>query len=99
MMVYELKLLKRAATDIEDICRYLSQFYPGTAGRFLDALEQSLDGLTQNPYMYAEYEGNKAYHRAIVQDYLVFYKIFKTSKTIRIYRILHGKRNIEFFLR
>ncbi|GHV07748.1 hypothetical protein FACS189485_18480 [Spirochaetia bacterium] len=99
MTVYELKLLKRAAADIENICRYLSQFYPGTAGRFLDALEQSLDGLTQNPYMYAAYERNKTYHRAIVQDYLVFYKIFKSSKAIRVYRVLHGKRNIEYFLK
>jgi plasmid stabilization system protein ParE len=57
-MAYELQLLERAVEDIDAICRYLAQFYPGTAGRFLDSLERSLDGLTQNPYMYAEYEHN-----------------------------------------
>jgi plasmid stabilization system protein ParE len=93
-MIYEVKLLKKAATDIEDICRYLSQFYPGTCGRFLDELERSLDNLIQNPYMYSEYERNKAYRRIVVQRYLVFYKVFKTAKTVRVYRILHGQRDI-----
>ncbi|GHT65367.1 hypothetical protein FACS1894110_07080 [Spirochaetia bacterium] len=97
-MIYEIKLLKRAVADIEDICRYLSQFYPGTVGRFIDALEQGFDGLAQNPYMYVEYEGNKNYRRMIIQEYLVFYKILKTGSTIRVYRILHGKRNIDNFL-
>jgi plasmid stabilization system protein ParE len=102
-MIYEIKLLQRATVDIEDICRYLSQFYPGTAGRFLDALEQGLDGLMQNPYMYVEYEGNRNYRRMVIQTdlsphYLVFYKIPKTGGTIKVYRVLHGKRNIEKFL-
>jgi plasmid stabilization system protein ParE len=95
-MVYEVKLLKRAVTDIGDICRYLSQFYPGSCGRFLDELEGALDNLTQNPYMYSEYEKNKPYRRIIVQKYLVFYKVFKSAKTVRVYRILHGQRDIKF---
>jgi addiction module RelE/StbE family toxin len=98
-MVYEVKLLRRAAKDIEEICQYLSQFYPGTPGRFLDELEKTLGGLAQNPYMSAEYERNKTYRRLIVQDYLVFYKIFKPGKMVKIYRVLHGKRDIGEFLR
>jgi addiction module RelE/StbE family toxin len=97
-MIYETLLLKRAVEDSDAICRYLAQFYPGTAGRFLDELEQSIEGLAHNPYRYAEYEHNRMYRRMIVQDYLVFYKIFKTHKTIRIYRVPHGKRNIGAFL-
>jgi plasmid stabilization system protein ParE len=97
-MAYEIQLLDRAVEDIDAISGYLAQSYPGTAGRFLDGLERSLDGLAQNPYMYAEYEHNRAYRRMLVQDYLVFYKIFKARKIVHIYRILHGKRNIEAFL-
>jgi addiction module RelE/StbE family toxin len=97
-MVYEVKLLRKAAKDIEEICQYLSQFYPGTPGRFLDELEKTLDGLAQNPYMSVEYEGNKAYRRLIVQDYLVFYKIAKPGRVVKIYRVLHGKRNTGEFL-
>ena len=96
---YEVKLLKRAIADVEDICRYLSQFYPGTVDRFLESFEQALKGLVQNPYMYVEYEYNRKYRRMIVKDYLVFYKTFKTGKTVHIHRVLHGKRNIEAFLK
>jgi plasmid stabilization system protein ParE len=60
-MLYEVKLLKQAVTDVDDICRYLSQFYPGTADRFLDGFEQAIEGLAQNPYMYVEYEYNRKY--------------------------------------
>jgi addiction module RelE/StbE family toxin len=98
-MAYDVKLLKRAAKDIDEICRYLSQFYPDTPGRFLDELERTLDGLTQNPYLSTEYEKNKSYRRMIVQDYLMFYKISKPGKTVRIYRVLHGKRDIGEFLK
>jgi plasmid stabilization system protein ParE len=94
-VIYEVKLLKRAVMDIEDICRFLSQFYPGTCGRFLDELERTLDNLMQNPYMYSEYEKNKAYRRIIIQKYLVFYKASKTAETVRVYRILHGQRDLE----
>jgi plasmid stabilization system protein ParE len=97
-MTFEVRLLKRAVGDIEDICGYLSQFYPGTVGRFLVDLEQRLDDLAVHPFMYEEYRENKAYRRMVVDNYLVFYKVFKSGKTIRVYRILHGKRNIEAFL-
>jgi addiction module RelE/StbE family toxin len=97
-VIYEALLLRQAVEDIDDICRYLARFYPGTTGRFLDDLERSMEGLARNPYMYAVYGNNRIYRRMIVQDYLVFYKIVRTKKLVRVYRVLHGKRNIEVFL-
>jgi plasmid stabilization system protein ParE len=97
-MNYEIKILKWAVSDIDDICRYLSQFYPGKAGRFLNSLEDSLDEAAKNPYMFSECPDNKKYHRIVVQDYLVFYRIFETKKTVQVYRVLHGKRGIMSFL-
>jgi addiction module RelE/StbE family toxin len=97
-MDFDVKTLKRANRDIDEIAQYKSQFYPDTALRFLIALENALDTVAQNPYMYPEYVGNKKYHRLIVQDYLVFYRIFETSRTVRVYRVLHGKRNIAALL-
>jgi len=34
-MTYEVKLLNLAESDLDEICLYLSQFYPGTPGRFI----------------------------------------------------------------
>jgi plasmid stabilization system protein ParE len=93
-MDYEIKLLRRAIRDLDDVCAYLSGFYPGTVGRFLEALEQSLDAVAHNPSMYAEYNANKQYRRMIVHNYLVFYRIFETSEMIRVYRILHGRLDL-----
>ncbi|MDR0669131.1 MAG: type II toxin-antitoxin system RelE/ParE family toxin [Treponema sp.] len=93
-MGYDVKLLKLAVSDLDEICRYLSRFYPGTVGRFLDAMEHCLDELSENPRMFPEY-GEKKYRRAIVHEYLVFYRIFETNRSIRVYRIIYGKRNIR----
>jgi plasmid stabilization system protein ParE len=98
-MSYEITILKRAVSDIDDICRYLSQFYPGTAGKFLDSLEHILDEVAKNPYIFSKYPENKKYHRMLIQNYLVFYRIFETSKTVRVYRIIHGKRDIASLMR
>ncbi|AEF81974.1 type II toxin-antitoxin system RelE/ParE family toxin [Leadbettera azotonutricia] len=97
-MAYEVKLLKRSRIDIDEICQYKSQFYPGTVDRFLDKLEKELNSIADNPFICPEYYGNKKYHRLLVQDYLVFYRIFETAKTVRVYRILNGKRDIPAIL-
>jgi plasmid stabilization system protein ParE len=55
-VAYEVKLLDLAERDIDEICQYLSQFYPGTPGRFLTALESDLDNISFNPNMYPKYE-------------------------------------------
>ena len=44
------------------------------------------------------YEYNKEYRRSITGDFLVFYKIDEENNLVRIYRILHGKRNISTIL-
>ncbi|MCL1837430.1 MAG: type II toxin-antitoxin system RelE/ParE family toxin [Treponema sp.] len=97
-MDYEVKLLGLAERDIDEICQYLSQFYPGTPGRFLDALEKNFENISNNPKMFPKYEYNKEFRRSITGDFLVFYKIDEENNLVRIYRILHGKRNISTIL-
>ena len=94
-MAYNVKLLNLAENDIDDICRYLSQFYPGTPGKNLDTLDESFKNVSINPYMYPKYEYNKEYRKIVVDDYLVFYKIEKENNLVKVFRILHGKRNIS----
>jgi addiction module RelE/StbE family toxin len=93
-VTYRVILLDRAVRDIDEICDYLSQFYPGTAGRFLEVLEKALDNAANNPRIYPVYEGNKKYRKIVVHNYLVFYMISREDRTIRVYRVLHGKRDI-----
>jgi len=97
-VAYDVKLLSFAEKDIDEICSYLSQFYPGTPGRFLDALEKNFDNISLNPMMYPKYEYNKEYRKMVVDDFLVFYKTDEANNQVFVYRILHGKRNIGTIL-
>ncbi len=97
-MKYTVRFMELAAQDYDDISDYLSGFYPGTAGKFLDALEKGTATLEDSPRAFEVYEHNPAYRRMVVMDYLVFYKIKEKSKTVEVHRILHGARNIRQFL-
>ena len=103
-MAYEVKLLSLAENDLDEICQYLAQFYPGTLGthcvpgRFLDAIEKDIENIRLNPKMFPKYEYNREYRKLVTGDFLVFYKIDEENNMARIYRILHGKRNISTIL-
>jgi len=47
--------------------------------------------------MYAHYELIPKYHRAIIEyDYLVFYQVEENNgvKRAKVFRVLHGKRDV-----
>ena len=94
-MAYEVKLLDLAEKDIDEICKYLSQFYPGTPGRFLNTLEKDFNSISLNPKMFPKYKYNKEYRKLVSGDFLVFYKIDEENHLVRIYRVLHGKRSVN----
>ncbi|MDR0326181.1 MAG: type II toxin-antitoxin system RelE/ParE family toxin [Oscillospiraceae bacterium] len=94
-MKFNIEYMEAAVWDIEDISDYLSDFYPNTPTKVLTAIKRSIENLIDNPYMYAEYAKNPAYRKITVQDYLVFYKITEEERTVRIYRVLHGARNLD----
>jgi len=93
-VAYEVKLLSLAENDLDEICQYLSQFYPGTPGRFLDVLEKDFYHLSLSPKMFPKYEYNSEYRKVVIGDFLAFYKIDEANKQVYIYRILHGKRSV-----
>ena len=97
-MAYEVRLLNLAEKDLEEICQYLSGFYPGTPGKFLDVLEKDLGYLSLNPKMYPKYEYNNDYRKMLTDNYLVFYKADEENNQINVCRILHEKRNISAIL-
>jgi plasmid stabilization system protein ParE len=54
MPEYSVKLLGMAEDDFDEICEYLSRFYPGTVGRFLEDLEKSFDRVAITPELSPE---------------------------------------------
>jgi len=97
-MKYKLEYIELALEDVEGIRDHLSQFYPSTPEKFLKALKKGIESLSDNPFLYAEYEENTAYRKMVVLDYLVFYKVFEQEGIVEINRVLNGMRDIKAYL-
>ena len=90
------KILSLAIDDIKEIHEYLSDFGETPQRKFRMSFEAFCDQIVKMPYMYSQYEHNNAYRRAvIVYDYLIFYQVNECNEEIKIYRVLHGKREIK----
>jgi addiction module RelE/StbE family toxin len=90
-MKYRIRTLQTADRDLALIDEYLSGFYTSTAAKFFEKYDRKTALLEDNPYMGATY---KDYRRIVVLDYLVFYKVDEENKTVSIYRVIHGLREI-----
>jgi len=97
--MYDVQFMDMAYEDYNAIYEYLSQFYPGTPGKFLAELEKCTATLEHSPFAFEVYEPVPQYRRIVVQSYLVFYKVIDESRKVEIHRILHGARNIKNILR
>ena len=62
--------------------------------KFRESFEKFCGLVADMPYMFAAYEHNLKYRKAvIIYDYLIFYQVDEKKNTIKVYRVLHGKRN------
>ncbi|AHF91299.1 plasmid stabilization protein [Opitutaceae bacterium TAV5] len=79
------------ATSIQD---YIAQDSPGAAVRWLDALEQLLSRLAENPQMGRPREELRPRLRSIpLGRYVVFYR--ESKRGVEIIRVLHSARDIQ----
>jgi plasmid stabilization system protein ParE len=98
-MGYDVLFLAPALEDLDSIIVYLSQFYPSTPQRFLDALDKVTLNLQDFPYIYPVYQENPAYRKAGVSNYLAFYMVHDEKRLIEIHRILPGTWDIPRYLK
>ncbi|GHV81141.1 hypothetical protein AGMMS49944_29320 [Spirochaetia bacterium] len=73
-MYYEIRYLDSAIEDLESILTYLAQFYPNTPKNFIIALKRFEVNVVQMPFMYPVYEDVPQYRKALMLNYLVFYR-------------------------
>ena len=97
-MKYTVKYFQTARTDRSIIKSYLSQFSSTAYTRLFEKIKDKIEITKNNPYIYPSYEHRPQFRRIVVDDYLVFYKVNEESKTIEVYRILHGMMDIEQIL-
>jgi len=87
-------ILSTAKDDLKEIHGYLSEFGDTPIKKFKQSFIDFISRVEKTPLLYAQYEYNPIYRRAVIEyGYLVFYRV-GDDKTIRIYRVLHGKRDV-----
>jgi len=90
-------ILRLARDDLKEIHYRLSEFGNIPPKKFRDSFTSFCTNVAYMPYMYPEYDQNSKYRKAVIKyDYLVFYQIEKISsgERVKVYRVLHGKRDI-----
>lgn len=98
-MSYKLVVSKPAEKDLADILQYISKDLsaPKAASDFLDEVLKCYDNVSANPLMYALCDNdrlkNKKYRKAIIKNYIMFYRVDETSDTVYIMRFIYGRRD------
>ena len=94
-MKFNVLFSDNAEIDLQNIEKYLSQFYTGTVKRFFDKLKKQLITLETMPHMYPEYELDPFFRKTVINDYLLFYSVDEIKHQVIIHRIFHSARNIS----
>lgn len=94
---FSLRLLSIAEQDFLDIIDYLATENLSAAQTVADQLEKQLQSLQRHPFLGKVPSDTKlarmGYRVLVVGDYLIFHKV--RGKTVVIYRIIHGARDIQ----
>ena len=84
-----------AQDDLKLIREYLNQFYPNTPKKFFTLLQKRLNQLKEFPYSSPIYENDTNYRKLVIKDYLAFYIVNESNKSVDIYAVFHGSRDIK----
>ena len=94
--MYRLEYLPLAETDILEIDVYLHEHSSSAADKFADSIENLSETLLCHPFMFPIYEESPYFrHITLPYKYRLFYYVDEDAKVIRIYRILHGMRDVK----
>jgi plasmid stabilization system protein ParE len=94
-LVYKIKHLPSAISDIFDIEDYLNEHSPTAADRFTEDVDRRIEALTDHPQMCPPYQPDPFFRRMAIGDYLLFYSIDEKQQLIAIHRIFHHSRDID----
>ena len=100
--VYYLKYTSLARDDMLEILMYISEEAgaPRSAERILYKIGSDLDRLRHNPYSAPvardDYLSSQGFRVLVSEKYLALYKVNDLEQSVTVYRIVHGKRNLEW---
>jgi len=104
-MIYEVLITSPAERDLISISDYIAVELgePGTALKLINRIQKAALSLDEMPYRHKEIEidliGVPGIRFLIEANYLIFYHVREYDKSVRVLRILYGKRDWQKILR
>ena len=103
--MYKVEYLPVALQDVLEIARYIAFELnnPAAAERLSEAIFEAGNRLTEFPYTYPVYTPIRPleyeYRKALVQNYIIFYRVDEKNKLVTVSRLIYAKRNYEYLLK
>jgi len=104
MKGYDLVIAEAAEADLDGIADYISYELkePTTALKQLARIKEAMATLEELPERHSlvqdKYLAAKGIRKLPTDNYLIFYTVNKSTNTVNIVRVLHGKRDWESIL-
>ena len=100
MEAYKVIIYPAAKQDLLNIIDYLNTLSPDAALRYYDLLTEKIASLSHMPERCPHPKdlalAAKGYRYLIVENYLVFYRVF--GNTVQVRRILFSRRDYRYLL-
>ena len=100
-MAYKIIKTRLAEQDLDNILGYIvfSLANPSAAASFADAVEVCYSDLEKMPLMYELCRDPRLraleYHKAVIKNFIMVYKVDEAAKTVHILRFFHGRQDYE----
>ncbi len=102
--MYKVLITDLARHDIDETVEYIAVKLsnPTAAGDFLDDVEKCFSLLRTNPFIFAKSADarleKEGFRRALIKNYILFFKVFDDERKVVVYRIIYGAREYQKFL-
>lgn len=103
-MAYKIIHTESAEQDLDNILGYMvySLANPSAAASFADAVAACYSDLEKTPLMYELCHDPRLrtleYHKAVIKNYIMVYKVDEPTKTVYILRFFYGRQDYERLL-
>lgn len=101
MNKYNVSILDAAVSDIEEITLYIrDELKNQKAAKYLaDKIFETIERIAQFPYANSVYVPLRPlkheYRKAVIDNYLLFYRVDEEAKEVIVVRAIYGKRHLE----
>lgn len=102
--MYKVLITELAQNDLDAIVEYIAVQLcnPIAAGDLLGEVDKCYSYLRSNPFIYAKSADarleKEGYRKALINNYILFFKVFEDEKKVIVYRIIYGARDYQKLL-